>query len=658
MTTQVLPTLPDRDALRALYDEAVDQINKSRSSAVDLTSKFYAETGNGVFDAAYLALSDYCNGPGGTSRVHVVSAPAGGGKTSFSYAFMVALTRYAETHPKAPYGCVLVVDQIKKADDAFKQLNALMPGKVAVWTTEHDTACKSRPNGPHPAATFTRDELRLKPIAVVTHAFYNGRRGNKATNVRDSRTGHFPTERALVMVDERPEEVEIYETTLKEAQDIKEKLEAKRPDLSTHLSSLMLFMMPYSLFDISDNTIGRPSDAFGRDLIAEQLEWFTTKEADYVAKGNAKDIVGLDRLFGFAKALTQGYAFTSKTGAEVYYTGWQTKLMVRPGMVLLDATSDIDGVTPICPWRQHAKVPQANYANLEITHVPQHTRVKLKKYFSKVDNRRAYAEYMEEIITEHMRPGERGLVVCKKTLLDNKNVPNWPEDDPRFKDPESFQYRYEWDIGGRKLCVINYGTGIGSNAWQDADAVFLFDEFHPRRSVAAATVQGLRGHRADQGSLASMTTVNSNEHSVDIIAEGHRLRWTKQLALRGRGRCYDEHGNCGKQRLVISSDLKSFMSNVGRLFPGATPKTLAVSTEEDSWSDRVLKFFGDTELPSTVKSTQLSTILKRRWGTISKRVMTPQFMKSLNALGWEYVPGKGRRVSLFKRTLISISSAA
>ena len=64
-------------------------------------------------------------------------------------------------------------------------------------------------------------------------------------------------------------------------------------------------------------------------------------------------------------------------------------------------------------------------------------------------------------------------------------------------------------------------------------------------------MQGLREHRADEGDLASMTTLSSKAHGVDIIAEGHRLRWTKQLALRGRARSYDEHGMCGKQRLVV-----------------------------------------------------------------------------------------------------------
>jgi len=151
MSSQTLTTFPDRQMLRALYDAAIREVNKRRSN-VDLTTGFYAETGNAVFYASYLALSDYCKGSAGPRRLHVVSAPAGGGKTSYSYALMLALTRYAEQKPDAPYGCVFVVDQIKKADEAFKELNALMPGKVAVWTIEHDRGCKKRTRVPHPAA--------------------------------------------------------------------------------------------------------------------------------------------------------------------------------------------------------------------------------------------------------------------------------------------------------------------------------------------------------------------------------------------------------------------------------------------------------------------------------------------------------------------------
>ena len=197
----LIPTIPDRQALRALYDEAVTQINKSRP-AINLSTGFYADTGDAVFEAGYLALSDYCayqksqgllrgcrySGFTPTQRLHVVSAPAGGGKTSFSFALMMALTRHAEKTPDAPFGCILVVDQIKKADDVYCELNELMPGKVAVWTTGHDRGSKKINKICHPSAEFKRDELQNYPVVVVTHAFYNGPKGNMAhAVVRDGK---------------------------------------------------------------------------------------------------------------------------------------------------------------------------------------------------------------------------------------------------------------------------------------------------------------------------------------------------------------------------------------------------------------------------------------------------------------------------------------
>src|SRR6516225_7236445 len=357
MSSHTLTTLPDRQMLRALYDAAITEVNTTRSN-VDLSIGFYAETGNAVFDAGYLALSDHCNGTAGKRRLHVVSAPAGGGKTSYSYALMLALTRYSEQRPDAPYGCVFVVDQIKKADEAFKDLNALMPGRVAVWTTEHDPGCRKRTKVPHPAAKFLKDELRHYPIIIVTHTFYNGLTGHKAhVLVRDKRVY---SGRALTIVDERPEEVVIYEITLKEAQDVREKLEAKRPDLKHVLDKLMLFIMPYSFVT---GGIVRASDHFGQEFITDQLDWFASTEAERVLRDHATGIPGLDQLFGFARAMTLGCAFTASSSTVVNFVGWQSKLMVRPGMILLDATADIDGVSQICAWRQHTEIPKAHYGN-------------------------------------------------------------------------------------------------------------------------------------------------------------------------------------------------------------------------------------------------------------------------------------------------------
>jgi hypothetical protein len=72
-------------------------------------------------------------------------------------------------------------------------------------------------------------------------------------------------------------------------------------------------------------------------LIADQLDWFTSTEAQCVLRDHGAAIPGLDQFFGFARAMTIGCAFAAPSGTVVQFVGWQSKLMVRPGMILLDA---------------------------------------------------------------------------------------------------------------------------------------------------------------------------------------------------------------------------------------------------------------------------------------------------------------------------------
>ena len=54
-----MPVMPQRDALRALYDAAVREIADTRNQP-QLTTGFYARIGDAVFDAAFNALEDFC----------------------------------------------------------------------------------------------------------------------------------------------------------------------------------------------------------------------------------------------------------------------------------------------------------------------------------------------------------------------------------------------------------------------------------------------------------------------------------------------------------------------------------------------------------------------------------------------------------------------
>jgi hypothetical protein len=607
------PAVPDRVALRALYDQAVDEINATRDSP--LTTTFYLKIKDAVFEACYAALVDHHTN---TKRMHTVAAPPGAGKTTFSLAFIVALTRYSAEWPEASYGAVFLTDRDERADEIYRELDALLPGDVAIWTGSHDHL-------------FKREALRQRPVAVVNNQFYFDVNGKHARGVNNR--GHYQ-DRALTIIDERPQKVDTCEILLSEAEKVREALLETHPETKEPLDKLFQLMEGYSYKPT--NKIYLPQD------VSDRLAWFTTATADRLSK---LKISGIDQLFGFAKATAQTCGFVVSDGALVRFVGYSPKGPISAGTVLMDATADVDGVAQIVPYQVAVEVPQARYDRLEIICVPQHTSKPLNKYFKTAKNQKAYVRSMVQTIEEHT-VGERGLVVCKKTLFDQQRVPNWPEDDPRFDDPKGYTEGYGWTVGDHKLCAVHWGTGVGSNAWRDAETLFLFDEFHLPKRVAVAHVQGLRGHTVHQGDLPTMKTINSTASAVEIYRLGHRLRWIKQMALRGRARCYDENGVCGQMRLVISCELETFMSNVSRLFPGAKVRIIGAGAG-GTWSERVIGVLNATEGP-VITTSEIGKALGKPWRSVMPAVRSAEFESACEAMGWRYVPGKGRAGGRFE----------
>jgi hypothetical protein len=655
-----MPTLPSRDVLREVFDSAVRRINELRGSTIDLTTDFYAQIGNSVFEAGYSALGDFCDAEANTEvapRLHVVSAPVGGGKTSFSMALMVAVTKVAEANPDAPYGCLFLVDQIDKADQMYRDLEMQMPGKVAVWTMDHDVKCKNPTRVLRPAARFAVGDLSHYPVVIVTHNFFTGKRGSTARNV--TRGGHT-LQRALPVVDERPEEVTVFDVELSAAQAVRELIEKDTDHadhIGPHINALVRFMhdKSFTKASLDKPTITEPWE------FDPSLRWFTTPAAhDYVRHNKANESVAA--VFGFAKALVNGYAFVNRAvGSSCRFIGYETNLLLAPGMMLLDATADIDGVSQLCSWRTHAAVPQAQYDNLSIVHVPPHTKSRLSSYLTSAKNRRAYVDWMLETIKQNMKPGERGLVVCKLAPFKNEDVPAWPKGDRRFAHRETYTQDYGWELDGRLLCATHWGTGVGVNSWRDADVVFLFDEYHLPRRIIIATAQGLQQHKSTEGALAKMNTINTKAHAVDALSEGHLLRWTKQMALRGRGRCFDAQGNCGQQRLVVSGSLKRLLANKGRIFPGAQVVTSGQKKTDDkqTHADALLRVLSMAHLPDPLGTRVIASLMKVEWRDVWKNLTNnSQLQQAIAGLGWTYVSRKGCGGSYFKRTKVGLSFAA
>lgn len=656
-----MPKLPRRDTLREAFDATVRRINEVRGPTTDLTTAFYAQIGNSVFEAGFTALTDACNAANGLTkespRLHVVSAPVGGGKTSFSMALMAAVTNVAEADPSAPYGCLFLVDQITKADQMYCDFEALMPGKVAVFTSDHDVKCKNPSKVFNPAARFSVHDLSRYPVVIVTHNFYMGKRGSLARDVIRDGLKH---QRALTIVDERPEEVTIFDVELSAAQAVREFVQKDTTHadiIGPYMDVLTDFMQDKSHTKAS---LDKPTDEKPWKL-DPSLRWFTTAAAQDYVRSN-KGVANVAAVFGFAKALYNGYAFINKAGSSsCLFIGYETNLLLAHGMMLLDATADIDGVSQLCPWRFHTAVPQARYESLSIVHAPPHTKTRLAKYFTAAKNRRAYVEWVVDTIKQNMKFGERGLVVCKKTLFDNEDLPTWPKGDPRFTNKETYTQEYGWELDGRLLCATHWGTGVGVNAWRDADVVFLFDEHHLPRRTIIATAQGLQQLKSTEGALSKMNAINSKARSVDTLEEGHLLRWTKQMALRGRGRSFDAQGNCGQQKLVVSGDLKRLLANKERIFPGAQVVTVGQQKADDkqTHSDALLRVLSMAHLPTPLSTGVIAQLMQVPWRDVWKNLNNNgQLQQAIAGLGWTYVSQKGRGGSYFKRVEVDLSLAA
>jgi hypothetical protein len=459
-------------------------------------------------------------------------------------------------------------------------------------------------------------------------------------------------------VDERPEEIPTIQIALSTAQKVREALLKERPETKEHLDALLQLMERHNYEEA--NKIYIPDAA----AVAKALGWFRTEAATQLANHYAPrplnpaptSIPFIKELFAYGSALAVGRGWIATDGVLPCYFGYDDQRIVNlaAGVMLLDATGDIDGITNIAPYRVQAEVPKASYENLEIIHVGQHTKTRLDQYLETAPNQYAYVDWMLNVITEHMRPGEKGLVICKKSLVDDQRVPNWPERDPRFDNKKGFTEDWGWDVGGRKLCVAHWGTGVGNNTWQDADVVFLLDDFYAPRWVSIARTQGYQGHKVHQGALGSMTSLKSKARTVDAIADGHILRWFKQMAMRGNARHYDENGVCGKQRLVVSGNLKRFLTHVDKMFPGAQPvRIVGDVSDKTTVATKVLDALKATK-ERVLTAKMLEGILGKPWRKVSRDVINPVFLKQAQAIGWDYKSvtgkvGRGKQGTRFER---------
>jgi hypothetical protein len=363
------------------------------------------------------------------------------------------------------------------------------------------------------------------------------------------------------------------------------------------------------------------------------LSWFSSDQANNY-------ITSLDdqvrNVFGFGRAMAKGFAFLSRYddyGKGARFVGYEMNMPLRSGTILLDATADIDGISLLVNNRKHVRVPRVDFSNLTITHIeadiPKGCTV--SEIIKQAKRAKPYAKWIVETIGENSKPGEQVLAVVHKGLLDHEYLPDAHRD---FSQP--------LDLDGREVCFIHWGSGIGSNRWKDATAVFLFGEFHVPKRAMVGTSLGLREQRATSAALAPFQSPNPKAKELNGIREGHLCRWIKQIAMRGNARNIDGNGCCGEQRLYVTGEFDRLILHKDRMFPGAKLITQSRPGNKEGGVKGLVSLLYSTD------ALEITTVMLERLTGISfqknkaRYLSSPIVQKAMDDTGFTFVAGKGR----------------
>jgi hypothetical protein len=91
------------------------------------------------------------------------------------------------------------------------------------------------------------------------------------------------------------------------------------------------------------------------------------------------------------------------------------------------------------------------------------------------------------------------------------------------------------------------------------------------------------------------------------------------------------------------------MANAAKLFPGARITTVGNHPDNTPLANRIIELLSKTP-ERTVTTKVLGKLIGKAWRDVVGRVLTPEFQRSILALGWRYVALRGRLGSRFERT--------
>jgi hypothetical protein len=316
-----------------------------------------------------------------------------------------------------------------------------------------------------------------------------------------------------------------------------------------------------------------------------------------------------------------------------------------PGHVLLDATADVSGFASMMSGVQTVEVPRIDYRHLQTFHIEQPKAFKwVTKVVETKETAEPYAEWIKETLRTDTKPGDEVLIVVHNGLLKHGYI-------PKAENPDE-----PWLFEGRRINVLHWGVGIGSNKYGHIDNVFLFSEhFIPKRTTFVDT-NFYRRSKVTEGNLRAINAPNLTG-DYKRVADGHLLKWLRQLAARGSIRNIDGDGVAAPMRLFMTGDFDRVVGAWPNLFPNApapkmirgVPKTTEEAKGALRGTDGVIRLLA-TSPETELLSDMIQSLTGVRTLDLSRTIKNPRVQAAMVAYGWTYEAGKGRgRLSRFVR---------
>ena len=553
-----------------------------------------------TFIALYHFFSQACRDvDNGISRMQVAAAPTGTGKSTATLAYAAHLWRTRGEHT------VLLVPTIRMAEDAYRDARHLCTDEdeyrrvVNVFTGAHrnDTDPRARiaecekhsiePDNPSVGLA----DLPDIPILIATQNFWVGPNGQRATEGRQ-----------LIVLDEWTGRVDTFEVMIGDLDQLRDWYDRTMlpPDADTSILrdemskdiELIANAVSTAYAGMSERGDGAkyvPLEVDAQAAVRRVAEHWLTKRrtsliplrdpAGWRGGGGRKGLGDwLDQVFGFIVALDKGQAFKNRhregRGYGGTFIGFCVTYEIQPGIVLLDATGTLDGISQIVSWRNSAdvEVPRVDYGNLQPIIVDKPALLVDQRLLTDqiVENRSGsldvWKHWVSWLVRTTLQTTEKALVICPKKLEGHL--------------PPDLIHEF-----GEQLSITHWGHHTGLNKWRDCDVVYLLDEFHRPKHMTVAHVRGLQDDSEDRRPTSeNLSDAQGGPLRGDysVYQGGQLLASLVQGASRGRLRVVDEDGRCGSMRLYAAGDIVRLDRHIRYGFPGARPVQIMAMDEGSS----------------------------------------------------------------------------